>query len=72
LPKAWPDGSVKGLRARGGFEIDVRWKDGRLVEATVHSLVGEPCTVRYGKTTMKLNIERDGTRRLDGKLQALK
>ena len=58
LPKAWPSGSVKGLRARGGFEVDIRWKDGRLVAATIHSLAGEPCTVRYGKKTEKLNIER--------------
>ncbi|MGO9111210.1 MAG: glycosyl hydrolase family 95 catalytic domain-containing protein [Thermoguttaceae bacterium] len=71
LPKAWPTGSVKGLRARGGFEIDMQWKGGQLVVAAVHSLAGEPCTARYGQKTMKLNIERGKALRLDAELKAL-
>jgi alpha-L-fucosidase 2 len=40
LPRAWPSGKITGLRARGGFEIGIEWKDGTLGRATIHSLRG--------------------------------
>ena len=46
IPSAWKDGSVKGLVARGGFEIDMEWKDGRLTRAVVHSNKGGKCLLR--------------------------
>jgi len=46
LPRAWPTGRVTGLRARGGFEVDIAWADGKLASATVRSTLGRRCRVR--------------------------
>jgi alpha-L-fucosidase 2 len=46
LPAAWKDGEVKGLVARGGFEVGLRWRDGRITEVTLQSKLGRPCRVR--------------------------
>ncbi len=46
LPKAWPAGEVKGIRARGAFELDVTWKDGKLAGAVLRSEKGRPCRLR--------------------------
>ncbi|MCQ2162451.1 MAG: glycoside hydrolase N-terminal domain-containing protein [Bacteroidales bacterium] len=48
LPAAWPEGYVKGLKARGNFTVDIAWKDGKLTKAVVTSGSGLPFTVRYG------------------------
>ena len=47
LPKAWPDGYVRGLRAPGGFTVNIEWKDGLLANARVASASGGTCTVRH-------------------------
>jgi alpha-L-fucosidase 2 len=47
LPAAWPAGSVKGLRARGGFEImHMEWADGKLARVTIRSTLGGHCRIR--------------------------
>jgi alpha-L-fucosidase 2 len=59
LAKVWPTGSVKGLRARGGFEIDMAWKDGRLASATVRALTDNSAArLRYGETTRDVTIAK--------------
>ena len=67
LPKAWPAGSVTGLCARGGFEVDIAWQGGRLTGATVHSLSGNPARLRYGSTTHDLDLKKGESFRWDGK-----
>jgi alpha-L-fucosidase 2 len=67
LPKTWPDGSVKGLRARGGFEIGMEWKNGRLVSADVRSQAGNPCRLRYGDVTREVSIKQGDAFHWDGK-----
>jgi alpha-L-fucosidase 2 len=48
LPKAWPDGHVYGLKARGNFSVEMQWQEGRLTYARLTSLAGQPCTIRCG------------------------
>jgi alpha-L-fucosidase 2 len=56
LPDAWPEGNVKGLRARGGLEVAIAWSGGKLTSAQISSKVGGECTVRYANrvSTIKL------------------
>lgn len=46
LPESWKTGEVRGLCARGGFEVGIRWKDGKLEDATILSRIGNACRVR--------------------------
>lgn len=71
LPKAWPSGSVKGLCARGGFEVDLKWKDGALTQATIRSKLGNPCAVRYAGREVELQPKRGAASSLDGQLGLL-
>jgi alpha-L-fucosidase 2 len=68
LPAAWPDGEVTGLRARGGFEVDLAWKDGALVKARIKSEKGSPAIIRYKGRALTLNSGSGRTVALDGRL----
>ena len=64
LPVNWLDGSVTGLRARGGFEVNMTWKDGALLVAEIRGLKTSECRVRYGNQTALLNLQPAVTLRL--------
>jgi alpha-L-fucosidase 2 len=70
LPAAWPTGSITGLRARGGYEVGVEWKDGKLVSATVKNVSGDGhATVRYGDKVVALELKPGGSRPLNAELR---
>lgn len=66
LPAAWPEGRVTGLRARGGFEVDLTWKHGALERVTVRSLLGQPLRVRRGDVLRTFDVRRGATLTLAG------
>jgi alpha-L-fucosidase 2 len=67
LPRAWPSGSVQGLRARGGFEVDLAWRDGRLTAATIRAPAGGTAVLRQGETTHEVNLAPGGKFTWDGR-----
>jgi alpha-L-fucosidase 2 len=46
LPRVWGDGEVRGLLARGGFEVDLIWSEGALARAVIRSKSGRVCRIR--------------------------
>ena len=54
LPTIWTEGKITGLRARGGFEIDLEWKDGKMTKTTITSHLGGNCRLRTS-TKVKVN-----------------
>jgi alpha-L-fucosidase 2 len=69
LPTAWPDGRITGLRARGGYEIDITWRDGRLSGAAIRSTGGEGVRVRYRDELVTYELGMGETISLDGDLR---
>ncbi|MFJ9536131.1 glycosyl hydrolase family 95 catalytic domain-containing protein [Streptomyces sp. NPDC101225] len=61
LPAAWAAaGSVRGVGARGGFVVDLSWRDGKPTEARVRSVGGRTTTVAHGGTTRSVTLEPGG------------
>lgn len=70
IPSAWQKGCVTGLRARGGFEVNMAWNEGRLLKASIHSDSGNHCRVRYGNLTAAFSTKPGQTFNLDSQLTA--
>lgn len=66
LPSAWPDGAVRGLCARGGYEIDIVWRHGSLESAAIYSRREGSIPVRYGNRLISIHIRAGETEHLRG------
>ncbi|TWT80763.1 hypothetical protein CA13_22090 [Planctomycetes bacterium CA13] len=71
LPTALPDGSVKGLRARGGVAVDIEWANGQMKTATIKSINGSPCKLKYGKVLIEFETVSGQEYRIDSLLKRI-
>jgi alpha-L-fucosidase 2 len=66
LPKAWADGHVTGLRARGGYTVELAWKVGTLESVRITASVAGTCTLQYGTQTTSLAFKAGESKTLSG------
>ena len=69
LPASWKDGSVTGLKARGGYEVGICWADGKMTSCEITSILGKPFTVRYAGKTRDFNLAAGKSVRLGPELE---
>lgn len=72
LPQAWKNGAVKGIRARGGFVLDMVWQDGKLQHVELFSEKGMPARLQYGEKKVDLKTQAGQRYILNGALEAVK
>ncbi len=71
LPAAIPNGRINGLLARGGFSLDISWRNGALAQVKITSRAGKPCVLRSGTHEVTLQTKAGGTYTLDGSLRKI-
>jgi alpha-L-fucosidase 2 len=69
LPAELSEGTVRGIKARGGFELDFSWEKGKLKGLKITSTVGNPCVLRYGAKVVTLTTQKGEVYQLDGNLE---
>ena len=72
LPSSLPSGEIKGICARGGFVLDIKWKDGKLEQTTVLSTAGQDCFLRYNGMVVTFKTQKGSTYHLNSSLQKKK
>lgn len=60
LPSAWKKGYIHGLMARGGFQVDIDWENGKLKQAKIISKLGNPLKLSYAGKVMKIDVTEKG------------
>jgi alpha-L-fucosidase 2 len=72
LPPQWPEGKVTGLRARGGFDVKVQWRDGKLVAADIRNTGPRAAVdIEYANSSSRLTLDSGATQSLDGQLSSI-
>ena len=69
LPSEWANGSIRGIMARKGFEVDIDWKDGTLQSLVIHSKLGNTLKLRYGRIVKSLDTEIGEVLSFNGELE---
>jgi alpha-L-fucosidase 2 len=60
LPKAWPEGRLRGLRARGGIDVDLEWRAGRAARLSLRGPAGATVVLRHQGRRMEVRLDRKG------------
>jgi alpha-L-fucosidase 2 len=71
LPSALPNGDVKGIRARGGFTLNIKWQNGQLQQVDVTSTAGDPCALRYQDQVVTFPTQKGKTYHFNAQLKQL-